>query len=320
MRTLRTLLAALLTLGPPALHARNTEWELDTNALQQALESIAAWADEHLDQSVFDHFGTLDVDKANAMLRELTERLQQEYVFDLAALRAVAMAALPVLEASEDTLPLAAWLRTRLDYLEAAEALRRLTPPPTVRPGEPPPRPPNPPPSLERKYWRQRLAQRPLPPAAAELVPKLKPIFARHGAPPQLVWLAEVESGFNRRARSPAGAAGLFQLMPATARQYGLRTWPWDQRYQPEPSARAAAQMLRHLRAQFGNWPLALAAYNAGPGRVQRLLQQHRARTFDAIAPRLPAETQMYVPRVEATLLRRENVTLDQLDRPATGS
>lgn len=310
----------LFVLAAFPLRAQDVEWELDTNALRQTLESLATWAEENLDESVFERFGTLDVEKAEAILRDLTARLQDEYVLDLAALRAAAAAALPVLEANEETQPLAAWLRTRLDYLEAAEALRRLTPPPPVRPGEKPARLPNPPPAVERKFWRERLSQRPLPPGAAELVPKLKPIFAREGAPPQLVWLAEVESGFNRRARSPAGAAGLFQLMPATAKRYGLRTWPWDQRYQPEASARAAAQLLRDLRAQFGNWPLALAAYNAGSGRVRRLLDQHRARSFERIATRLPAETQMYVPKVEATLLRREGVTLDQLDARGAGS
>jgi membrane-bound lytic murein transglycosylase D len=311
---LALLLAALLS------RAQESDWELDTNALRQTLESIATWAGENLDESVFEQFGALDVDKAQAILRELTARLQEEYVFDLAALRAVASAVLPVLDAHEEMQPLAAWLRTRLDYLEAAEALRQLTPAPPLRPGEKPGRLPNPPPSVERRFWRERLAQRPLPPGAAELVPKLKPIFARERVPPQLVWIAEVESGFNRRARSPAGAAGLFQLMPATAKQYGLRTWPWDQRYQPEPSARAAAQLLRDLRTRFGDWRLALAAYNAGPGRVQRLLDQHRTRSFERIATRLPAETQMFVPKVEATLLRRESVTLDALERVRLGS
>jgi membrane-bound lytic murein transglycosylase D len=317
---MKRLVALALLLAALMSRAQESEWELDTNALRQTLESIATWAGENLDESVFEQFGALDVDKAQAILRELTARLQEEYVFDLAALRAVASAVLPVLDAHEEMQPLAAWLRTRLDYLEAAEALRQLTPAPPLRPGEKPGRPPNPPPSVERRFWRERLAQRPLPPGAAELVPKLKPIFARERVPPQLVWIAEVESGFNRRARSPAGAAGLFQLMPATAKQYGLRTWPWDQRYQPEPSARAAAQLLRDLRTRFGDWRLALAAYNAGPGRVQRLLDQHRTRSFERIATRLPAETQMFVPKVEATLLRRESVTLDALERVRLGS
>jgi membrane-bound lytic murein transglycosylase D len=66
----------------------------------------------------------------------------------------------------------------------------------------------------------------------------------------------------------------------------------------------------------FKDWRLAVAAYNCGEGRVRRLLDQHKARTFDEIATYLPAETQMYVPKVEATLLRREGVKLSQLPAP----
>ena len=131
--------------------------------------------------------------------------------------------------------------------------------------------------------------------------------------PTELIWIAEVESSFDARARSPVGAAGLFQLMPATAKRYGLRGWPRDQRYQPEPSARAAAKYLKQLHGQFGDWPLAVAAYNAGEGTVQRLLDRYNTRSFDGIATHLPAETQMYVPKVEATLLRRGGVKLAQL-------
>ena len=132
--------------------------------------------------------------------------------------------------------------------------------------------------------------------------------------PPEQVWIAEVESSFDPRVRSPAGAAGLFQLMPATAQRYGLHTaWPWDQRLAPEPSARAAAHYLRDLHGEFKDWRLALAAYNAGEGTVQTLLQRRKVHSFDAIATGLPAETQMYVPRVEATLLRREGLKLAAL-------
>jgi membrane-bound lytic murein transglycosylase D len=68
---------------------------------------------------------------------------------------------------------------------------------------------------------------------------------------------------------------------------------------------------------QNQDWRLTLAAYNAGEGTVQKLLKQHKAKTFDAIATHLPAETQMYVPRVEATLARREGITLSQLRVPS---
>ena len=142
-------------------------------------------------------------------------------------------------------------------------------------------------------------------------------MFTSEKVPPELIWIAEVESSFDPDAESPAGAAGLFQLMPPTARQYGLRSWPFDQRYQVEPSARAAAQHLRSLHKQFGNWQLVVAAYNAGGGRVGGLLRKYKATTYDQIAAKLPAETQMYVPKVEAALLRREGVKLSELPPPA---
>jgi len=154
------------------------------------------------------------------------------------------------------------------------------------------------------------------PPRAKEYLPELKPVFTAQKIPPELVWLAEVESSFDRRALSPAGAAGLFQLMPDTAKRFGLSLWPRDQRYQPEPSATAAAQYLKYLHDRFKDWRLALAAYNAGEGTVQKLLDRYKTDNYDAIAQHLPAETQMYVPRVEATLLRREGATLEQLPTP----
>ena len=134
--------------------------------------------------------------------------------------------------------------------------------------------------------------------------------------PAALVWIAEVESSFDPRARSPEGAAGLFQLMPDTAKRYGLRVRPFDQRLKPDQSARAAAQYLHYLHSHFKDWRLALAAYNAGEGTVDKLLRHRKTRTFDAIATRLPAETQMYVPKVEGTLRKREGLALSELKIP----
>jgi membrane-bound lytic murein transglycosylase D len=277
------------------------------------IESAGEWATENLDEDVLRVLEQADRDKVEQFIRDLQKRLQGEQVLDLASLRAAANVALPLLEVHEETQPYAAWLKSRLDYLEVAEELRLAVPPQTLVPGQPPKPPANPTPAAERKVWQKQLTDRPWPKGAAELVPKLKPIFAGERVPAELVWVAEVESGFNQRARSPAGAAGLFQLMPATAKRFGLRSWPRDQRYQPEPSARAAAQYLKQLHDRFGNWSLALAAYNAGEGTVQRLLDRHRTRSFDGIATRLPSETQMFVPKVEATVLRREGVNLGKL-------
>jgi len=184
-----------------------------------------------------------------------------------------------------------------------------------------PPRPPttpalrreNPAPEAVRSAWARRVAGRDWPAGARQWVAKLKPIFVAEGVPAELVWLAEVESGFDPRARSPAGAVGLYQLMPVTARSLGLSSFPFDQRKSPEKAARAAAQYLRQLYGQFGDWPLALAAYNAGPTRVRSLLTAHRATTFGGIARRLPVETQLYVPKFDAVLQLREGRALKDL-------
>ena len=181
-------------------------------------------------------------------------------------------------------------------------------PPAIAAPPPPSPRREIPSPAAIRAAWHKQMATRDQPAGAQTWVPRLKPLFLAAGIPAELVWLAEVESGFDPRARSPAGAVGLYQLMPITARSLGLSTFPFDERKNPEKSSRAAAKYLRQLHEQFGDWPLALAAYNAGPTRVQNLLTGHRAGTFGEVARHLPAETQLYVPKFEAVLYRREGL------------
>jgi membrane-bound lytic murein transglycosylase D len=165
-------------------------------------------------------------------------------------------------------------------------------------------------------YWRRRVASHPLPRQAAAQAPRLQAIFEAERLPACLVWVAEVESGFNPDARSPAGAVGLYQLMPATARSLGLTTVDPDQRLDPESNARAAARYLRHLYRRFGDWPLVLAAYNGGEGRVAGALRRHGATRFDAIAPHLSLETRMYVPRVLETIRLRAGIAPDAIPPP----
>jgi len=117
----------------------------------------------------------------------------------------------------------------------------------------------------------------------AAIIPRLKKIFMKEGVPQQWVWVAQVESALNPRAKSSAGAVGLFQLMPGTARRFGLQTAPVDDRMEPEKSAGAAAQYLKFLHQEFGCWSLALAAYNAGEGRVKEIMKRHKARTFEEV-------------------------------------
>ncbi len=169
---------------------------------------------------------------------------------------------------------------------------------------------------LKSIAWGRKMASSPRPASAETLMPRLKIVFASEGVPPELAWIAEVESSFNPSATSRSGARGLFQFMPITAKRFGLLTESGDQRTDPEPSARAAARYLSILYKRFQNWPLALAAYNAGEGRVEQLLKKHNAGSFNEIAADLPAETQEYVPKIMTTLVLRERTHLGALPSP----
>lgn len=281
-------------------------------------DSAQQWAKENLDDDVLKALEGPDQRRVKEFLQKLQKELQGQYVLDLAALKDAARTVLPLLEAYEETEPYALWLKTRLDYLEVAEQLQIIIPTPKPKPGEQP-APVLVPPAKARELWIKKVVDRPWPSNAKPYVSKLKPIFSEEKVPPELVWIAEVESSFDPRARSPAGAAGMFQLMPATAKDCGLSTWPFDQRLKPETSARAAAKTLKRLHARYKDWRLALAAYNAGPGTVDGLLAKQKVRTYDAIAPRLPAETQLYVPKVEATVREREGKALASLETQSAG-
>jgi membrane-bound lytic murein transglycosylase D len=275
------------------------------------------WAEENLDENLLAVLKGDDRAKVQKFLAELEKDFAVADVTELGQLKEAAKALVPLLEQNEETQPYAVWLKTRIDYLEVAEQLLSRKASPSPRPGESVK--PLPPPSaqVEREIWVKKLVDRPWPEKAKRYVAPLKQIFLAQNVPPALVWVAEVESSFDPRARSPRGARGLFQLRPATARSYGLRTvWLFDQRVDPEESGRAAAQHLRYLYGLFKDWRLALAAYNAGEGVVRNALTRHRARTYDEIARDLPAETQLYVPKVEAILLRREGIKLGRLQAP----
>jgi membrane-bound lytic murein transglycosylase D len=288
----------------------------DTVTLPELVQGAQQWADENLDTNVLNALPDVDERAVRQFFREVQRRFQGNYVVDLAALRQTARTVLPLLASHEETRPYAAWLKAQMDYLDVADEIQLTIPPPNVETNQPPQPIPNPPPQKERELWVKKVSVSPWPAAAKEYVPELKLIFAAQKIPPELVWVAEVESSFDRRALSPAGAAGLFQLMPDMAKRFGLSLWPRDQRYQPEPSAIASAQYLKYLYDRFKDWRLALAAYNAGEGTVQKLLDRYKTNSYDTIAEHLPAETQMYVPRVEAILLQREGAKLDQLSAP----
>jgi membrane-bound lytic murein transglycosylase D len=284
--------------------------------LPELMQDAQQWARDNLDTNVLNSLPKLNDPAVQQFFRELQQRFQGDYVVDLAGLKQTAGSVLLLLQSREETRPCAAWLAAQMDYLDVADEIRLTIPPPKGETNQPPPPRANPPPQTERELWVRKLSGRPWSAAAKEYVPQLKPIFAAQKIPPQLVWVAEVESSFDRRAQSPAGAAGLFQLMPDTAKRFGLALWPRDQRFQTEPSATTSARYLKYLYDRFQDWRLALAAYNAGEGAVQKLLARYHTRSYDDIAAHLPAETQMYVPRVEAVLLQHEGAKLEQLPAP----
>jgi hypothetical protein len=134
-----------------------------------------------------------------------------------------------------------------------------------------------------------------------QLRPSIDPILDSEGVPQEIASLIVVESGGKTAALSPKGALGLWQLMPDTARRYGLVVRPSrDERLDIEKSTRAAARYLRDLYQQFGSWPLALAAYNAGEQALQRAVERSGTRDFVQISSLrfLPQETRNYVPAV----------------------
>ncbi len=141
---------------------------------------------------------------------------------------------------------------------------------------------------------------------SAKLIPVMRDIFRKKNLPDDLVYVAMIESGFNPYAVSWARAVGPWQFMPGTARLYGLKiNWWVDERKDPIKSTYAAADHLKDLYNLFGSWPLALASYNAGAGKVQRAVLRSRSEDFwDLNASRfIRRETKNYVPKFMAAVI-----------------
>ena len=148
----------------------------------------------------------------------------------------------------------------------------------------------------------ERLMERRAP--YADLIRKA---LLERGMPEELLYLAVIESGLSPQAVSHAAAVGMWQFMSPTAVQYGLRMDEWvDERRDPERATAAALDYLQSLHQHYGSWYLAAAAYNAGPGRVDRVLRRHAGgRTGEEalyweVLEHLPRETREYVPRLLA--------------------
>jgi membrane-bound lytic murein transglycosylase D len=130
-------------------------------------------------------------------------------------------------------------------------------------------------------------------------------VLAENRLPKVLAYLPVIESAYLPTLTSRAGARGIWQFMPQTAREYGLRVDSWvDERADPERATQAAAAYLKDLYREFHDWPLALAAYNAGAGRIHRALENTASSTYWELRERraIPAETRGYVPTFFAAI------------------
>ncbi len=137
-------------------------------------------------------------------------------------------------------------------------------------------------------------------------VPMMREILREHGLPQDLVYLALIESGFNPKAFSRARASGPWQFISPTGKKYGLRINRWiDERRDPVKSTHAAAKYLKDLYGMFKTWPLAMASYNAGEGRIRRALRKTRTKDFWELRKtrRIHRETRNYVPKFMAAIL-----------------
>mgnify|MGYP000385339638 CR=1 FL=1 len=135
--------------------------------------------------------------------------------------------------------------------------------------------------------------------------PMIESVLTTEGVPVDLLWVGLVESGYNPVAKSAKEAVGMWQFVPDTAARYGLSMTGRDERMNPVKSTRAAARYLRFLYEKFGDWALALAAYNAGETRIADLIKRTGIVDFWQLARDglLPNETQDYVPAILAARL-----------------
>ena len=146
--------------------------------------------------------------------------------------------------------------------------------------------------------------------------PMIERILEEEGVPPELFYLAMAESGFRPKARSYMRATGMWQFMSSRGKQYGLRQDRYvDLRYDPETATRAAAKHLKDLHIEFGDWYLAMAAYNSGPNRITSAIRRTGSRDYWTLVRRraLPRETRNYVPIILAMTYVGQNLDLFEL-------
>ncbi|HVO95058.1 MAG TPA: transglycosylase SLT domain-containing protein [Terriglobales bacterium] len=151
-----------------------------------------------------------------------------------------------------------------------------------------------------RRSFQELLAR------SGKYLPMISKVLSQEGLPEEFAYLALLESNFIVTTISPSGAVGLWQFVPTTARQYGLRIDEWvDERRDPVKSTRAAAAYLKDLHQYFGRWYVTTAAYNAGQGAIDRAMQSSGAKDFWSLSEkaRLTDETRNFVPKFVAIAL-----------------
>lgn len=168
-----------------------------------------------------------------------------------------------------------------------------------------------------RDYTKMVLARK------EKFFPLFEETLLKHEMPTEIQYLAIVESGLDPQIKSRVGAMGLWQFMPATGRMYGMNVnADIDDRMDPEMSTDAAAKYLKSLYRMFGDWEVAMAAYNCGPGNVRKAIKRSGGKkTFWGIYNYLPKETRSYVPQVQAFLyilnhLEEHNFNLEEPTYP----
>ena len=153
-------------------------------------------------------------------------------------------------------------------------------------------------------------------------LPMIHTVFREEGLPLDLAFVPLVESGFKTTALSRASARGVWQFMRPTGKEYGLRSdWYIDERADPEKATRAAAKYLKALHRMFGDWHLAIASYNGGPGRVQRAVKRTGIDNFWELSEsskHLPRETRDYVPMILAAAIIARNPAQYGFEIPST--
>jgi membrane-bound lytic murein transglycosylase D len=253
--------------------------EDDSASLRQlhAAEVEAHVSDEPAPKEVADAAAELGLE--SPLRQRVAAALQRE--LDAASGSGARIPGLPEIE--HDLLHLQAKYDIPVDVNEAVVAYVRFFQSPKVRP-----------------HFVRWLARAP------RYVPRFRAILREEGVPEDTVYLAMIESGFANLATSRAKAVGPWQFIPATGKRFGLRQDFWvDERRDPEKAARAAARFLKGLHAQTGDWRLAWAAYNAGPGRIATAKRLGYSEFWEMTRTRraLPRETRAYVPKIMAAAI-----------------